>query len=303
MSEYAGQFARGVVASSILLAGSFSATAQTQSSPDFAPNASVGWFSLSRDWIPPASGAGPVGLLPGHPHVSNDEFRITGKQPTQAMGDPDSPILLPWAREAVRKRNEVILAGKPALSPHASCWPIGVPAFDLQPMTRPMYFVQTPKTVAMILTSFNDFREIHLTDKHSANLKPSWHGESIGRYEGDSLVVDTIGLDDRTFVDGLGTPHTKDLHVIERFHLISGGKMLEANVHVEDPGTYTMPWNAIQRFQLFEEYTAKMSVGRLAQLATPEKGPLTEAICAENPNSFFPGVPAIEIPRATAPDF
>ena len=166
-----------------------------------------------------------------------------------------------------------------------------------------MYFVQTPKTVAMILTSFNDVREIHLTDKHSANLKPSWHGESIGRYESDSLVVDTIGLDDRTFVDGLGTPHTKDLHVIERFHLINGGKMLEANVHVEDPGAYTMPWNAIQRFQLFEEYTAKMPVGRLAQLATPEKGPLTEAICAENPNSFFPGVPAIEIPRATAPDF
>jgi hypothetical protein len=91
--------------------------------------------------------------------------------------------------------------------------------------------------------------------------------------------------------------------VIERFRLVDGGKTLEANVHIEDPGAFTMPWDAIQRFRLFEEAYGKVPVARLAQLATPAEGPLTEAICAENPNSFFPDVPALPIPRATVPDF
>jgi hypothetical protein len=155
----------------------------------------------------------------------------------------------------------------------------------------------------MILTSFNDVRRIYLADKHSANLKTSWYGESIGHYEGDTLVVDTIGLDDRTFIDGFGTPHTKELHVIERFHLIDGGETLEVNVHVDDPGAFTMPWDAIQRYRLFEAAVAKIPVERLAVLATPAEGPLTEAICAENPNSFFVGQPAMPIPQAVVPDF
>ena len=114
----------------------------------------------------------------------------------------------------------------------------------------------------MILTSFNDVRHIHLTDKHSANVKTSWYGESIGHYEGDTLVVDTIGLDDRTLVDGFGTPHTKQLHIIERFHLIEDGQVLEANVHVEDPGAFTMPWYAIQRFRQYEAAVRKVPVER-----------------------------------------
>jgi hypothetical protein len=305
MCRHAGNLTTGVLAGTVYLTGSlsFSAMAAGVSPPDFAPSPSVGWFAYSRTFIPPASGAGPVRQDPAHPHVSNDDFRVTGRQPTFPMGDPNNPILQPWASDVIRKRNELILSGKPAFSPHASCWPVGVTAFLLSPMTRPLYFVQGPKEVVMILTSFNDVRRIHLADKHSANLKASWYGESIGHYEGDTLVVDTIGLDDRTFVDGFGTPHTKELHVIERFHLIDGGKTLEVNVHVEDPGAFTMPWDAIQRFRLFEAAVAKVPVERLAVLATPAEGPLTEAICAENPNSFFVGQPALPIPQAAVPDF
>jgi len=305
MCRHAGNLTTGVLAGTVYLTGSlsFSAMAAGVSPPDFAPSPSVGWFAYSRTFIPPASGAGPVRQDPAHPHVTNDDFRITGAQPTFPMGDPNNPILQPWASDVIRKRNELILSGKPAFSPHASCWPVGVTAFLLSPMTRPLYFVQGPKEVVMILTSFNDVRRIHLADKHSANLKASWYGESIGHYEGDTLVVDTIGLDDRTFVDGFGTPHTKELHVIERFHLIDGGKTLEVNVHVEDPGAFTMPWDAIQRFRLFEAAVAKVPVERLAVLATPAEGPLTEAICAENPNSFFVGQPALPIPQAAVPDF
>jgi hypothetical protein len=73
-----------------------------------------------------------------------------------------------------------------------SRWPKGVTGFLLSPMTQPMYFIQGPKEVVMILTSFNEVRHVHLTDKHSANVKTSWYGESIGHYEGDTLVVDTM---------------------------------------------------------------------------------------------------------------
>jgi hypothetical protein len=304
MFGHAGHFSGGALASAVCLAWSLSFSALAQGTPpNFAPDASVGWYAYNRIFIPPASGAGPVQQDPAHPYVSNDEFRVTGRQPTQQLADLSNPILQPWARDVVRKRNELVLAGKLVPSPSASCWPKGVTAFLLSPMTQPMYFVQGPREVVMILNSFNDVRHIHLADKHSANVKTSWYGESIGRYEGNTLVVDTIGLDDRTRVDGFGTPHTKQLHVIERFHLIEDGKVLEANVHVEDPGAFTMPWDAIQRFRQYEAAVRKVPVERLAQLASGPEGPLSELVCAENRNSFFPGTNALPMPQAVVPDF
>ncbi len=304
MLRHAGNFSGGALAGAACLAGSLSFSALAQGTPpNFAPDASVGWYAYNRIFIPPASGAGPVQQDPAHPYVSNDEFRVTGRQPTQQLADLNNPILQPWARDVVRKRNELVLSGKLVPSPSASCWPKGVTAFLLSPMTQPMYFVQGLKEVVMILNSFNDVRHIHLADKHSDNVKTSWYGESIGRYEGDALVVDTIGLDDRTRVDGFGTPHTKQLHVIERFHLIEDGKVLEANVHVEDPGAFTMPWDAIQRFRQYEAAVRKVPVERLAQLASGPEGPLSELVCAENRNSFFPGTNALPMPQAVVPDF
>jgi hypothetical protein len=305
MSRHAGNFITGVLAGVVCLASSslsFSAMAES-APPDFAPNPSIGWYAYNRLFMPPASGAGPLQQDPAHPYVSNDEFRVTGRQPTERVADLDNPILQPWARDVVRKRNELVLSGKSVPSPTASCWPKGVLGFLLSPMTQPMYFVQGPKEVLMILSSYSDVRHIHLTDRHSANVKTSWYGESIGRYEGDALVVDTIGLDERAPVDGFGTPHTNQLHVIERFHLIEDGTVLEANLHVEDPGAFTMPWDAIQRFRQYEAAVRKVPIERLAQLASAPEGPLQEIICAENPNSFFPGVAALPIPQAVVPDF
>ncbi len=304
MSGHAGNVTRGVLASAVYLAGNLSFSAMADGiPPNFAPNPGIGWYAYNRLFIPPASGAGPVLQDPARPYVSNDEFRVTGRQPTERVADLNNPILQPWAREVVRKRNELVLSGKLVVSASASCWPKGVTGFLLSPMTQPMYFVQGKKDVVMILTSFNDVRRIHLTDKHSAKVKISWYGESIGHYEGDALVVDTIGIDDRTRVDGFGTPHTKQLHVIERFHLIEDGNVLEANIHVEDPGAFTMPWNAIQRFRQYEAAVRKVPIERLAQLASVPEGPLTEMICAENPNSLFPGTVALPIPQAVVPDF
>jgi len=295
----------GVLAAAVCLAGSVSlpAAAQRGTPPNFAPNANIGWYNYSRQFIAPASGPGSVQQDPEHPYVSNDDFRVTGKQPTEQLADLNNPILQPWARDVVRKRNELVLAGKPANPPHASCWPVGVPGFLLRPMTEPMYFIQTQKMVVMILSSKQEIRHVYLTDKHSPNVKTSWYGESIGHYEGDTLVVDTIGIDDRTWVDAFGTPHTKQLHVVERFRLIEEGKGLEANIHVEDPGAFTTPWNASQRFRQYEAAVRKMPIERIAQLASQPEGPMQEQICADNPRSFFAGQGALPVPQAVTPDF
>jgi hypothetical protein len=301
MSGQRGRVTTRGFAAVALLGGGLSMPALAQSAPpNFTPNASAGWFAYSRVFIPPASGAGPVRPDRSHPGVSNDEFRATGRQPSMATADLDSPILQPWAREKVRERNDAILAGKEVYSLHASCWPVGIPHFMLEPMTRPMYIVQGPKEVVMILTSFMDVRRIYLSDKHSENVRPSWYGDSIGHYEGDTLVIDTIGMNDRTFVDGFETPHTAQLHVVERLHMTDGGETLEDHIHVEDPGAFTMPWDAIQRYRRFE-IVAKRA-GSLTQLATPDEGPLTEAVCAESPDSFM-GQPHRPLPEATVPDF
>jgi len=149
----------------------------------------------------------------------------------------------------------------------------------------------------------NDVRRIHLNVPHSANVKPSWYGESVGRWDGDTLVVDTIGLNDKTYVDNYRTPHTTKLHVVERFQIVKDATELLVNVRVEDPGAFTMPWNAIQRFRQYEAAVRQVPIERLAQLASQPEGPLTEMICAENPNSFFPGAEALPIPQAAVPDF
>jgi len=284
MSRHAGNFTTGVLAGAVCLAGSLglSAIAEAASPPDFAPNPSVGWFAYSREFIPPRSGAGPVRQDPAHPHVSNDDFRVTGRQPTFAMGDPDNPILKPWAAEKIRRRNALILAGKPDFSPHASCWPIGVTQFLLSPMTRPLYFVQGPKEVVMILTSFNDVRRIHLTDKHSQNVKPSWYGESIGHYEGDALVVDTIGFNGKAFVDRYGTPYSEQLHMIERYSVSADGKALQAEVTYDDPKAYSTQWKALIKYHRGRDLPVEVACAESA--IDPVTGKLNEIPIAEKPD-------------------
>jgi hypothetical protein len=285
----------------LFIAGAAVPASSQVAPPNLAPNPSVGWVAISGEFMPPAMGPGPVRRDPAHPRVSNDDYRASGAQPTFPMGDLSSPILQPWAREVLRKRNELVLSGKAAFPRQASCWPVGVPAFLLYPV-QPVYFVQTPKEVVMTWQADHQIRRVYLTDKHSARVKTSWYGESIGHYEGDTLIVDTIGLDARTSVDGFQTPHTEQLHVVERFHLIEGGKTLEVNVHVEDPGTFTTPWDAIQRYRRVEPLVAENPDPLNPVSSTSAEGPMIEASCAENPNSLM-GMASIPIPQTVKPDF
>ena len=116
-------------------------------------------------------------------------------------------------------------------------------------------------------------------------MTPSWYGESVGHYESsDTLVVDTIGISTKSFVDNYRTPHTDQLHVVERFKLIEGGNVMEILVSVDDPGAFTTPWSAIQRFR------------------RRQPGQLREHICAENNPNYFNYDP-VSKPYAEKPDF
>ena len=276
------------IAVSVACAGAASAQDSSEKNanpPNFSPDKITGWIAMNYGdrFISPSSGPGPVTDDPAYPFVSNETFRATGKQPTFHISDLNNPILQPWVKEELRKRNQHILSGEPGYSTQASCLPLGVPAFLLHPV-QPLYFIQTPKMVLMINQENLDTRHIYLNVPHSEHVTPSWFGESVGHYEGDTLVVDTIGMNDKTYVDNFWTPHTDKLHVVERFRMIDGGKTLEANIQVEDTGAFTMKWNAIQRWR------------RVAQ------GPIFERSCAENPTNHF-NQDMYPIPRADMPDF
>ena len=223
------------------------AAAESTGIPNFGMDATIGWIAgvqgsdepIGDDFLPPPSGPGPVISDKDHPYIDNAFALRTGKQPTFHVADLSNPILQPWAREELRKVNQRVLAGKALFTPKERCWPIGVPGWLLYPVT-PVYFLQLPKEVVLIWQEDHMARHIYLTDRHSANVKPSWFGESIGHYEnGDTLVVDTIGLNTKTFVDQFRTPHSEKLHVVERYRIVEDGKALEAIATVEDPGAFT----------------------------------------------------------------
>ena len=255
------------------------ATAEQTTVPDFSSNL-AGWVGLNGGgpfYEPVPGRVPPVTSDPAHPFIPNG----TAKQPTFRIADLSNPNLKPWVKERMRKDIDELLAGKKsAFTPQSSCVPAGVPFFMGYGGPDPLVFLQTPKQIWIAWREDNQTRRIYMDVPHSASLKPSWYGESVGHYEGDTLVVDTVGLNDKTFVDVYRTPHTEKLHVVERWRLIDGGKMLQAIFTVEDPDAFYEPWSGMRRYR------------RVTQEPY-------EKICAENNTNLFD----YHIPAAEKPDF
>jgi hypothetical protein len=246
--------------------------------PDFSSR-DTAWVFGTGDFIPIAGEPSPARNDPAHAYISNNDFRATGQQPTYRVADLSNPNIKPWAKEIMKRENDKALAGGMPFSARASCLPMGVPGF-IQNVVEPIHFMQTPKEVIMIFSGDAQVRHVYLDVPHSANVKPSWYGESVGHYEGDALVVDTIGMNDKTFIDNYRTPHSEKLHVVERYELIDGGKTLQVTFRVEDPDTFYQPWSAI---------------GKLRRVQMP----MHEEACAENNRNVFD----YKIPVADKPDF
>ena len=168
--------------------------------PDFSSN-QVGWIATNPDFIAVPGGPSPTRGDPAHPYVPNN----AGAQPTFRVADLANPNIKPWAKEVMRRENEKVLAGGIGYTARSSCMPAGVPGFMMF-IVEPIFFVQTAKEVLMIHSGNEEVRRIYLDVPHSTNPKPSWYGESVGHYDDDTLVIDTIGFNDKTYVDNYRTP-------------------------------------------------------------------------------------------------
>jgi len=176
---------------------------------------------------------------------------MRGNYDTASFSKGDPPMT-PWGQEQFN-------AAKPSQGPRGvnltettdrvyKCSPPGMPYIYLQ--LFPMQIVQTPKQVIEIFEYDHTVRQIFIDGrKHPAEIKPSYNGHSIGHWEGDTLVVDTIGLNGKMWLDRVGHPDSKQMHIIERIHRVDD-KTLQVDFTFDDPKSYVRPWTALMRFRL-----------------------------------------------------
>ncbi|MBI3049186.1 MAG: hypothetical protein HYY76_12840 [Acidobacteria bacterium] len=150
---------------------------------------------------------------------------------------PGELLLLPWARELRDQRNK-------ADEPYTACLPMGVPRVNPYPWKFAMSYTPRGLTHIYVLHETGDagaHRVIYMDGrKHPVDPLPTWFGHSIGHWEGDTLVVDTVGYNDKFWFDSRGTPHTEQLHTVERYTRINWGRLRHVLL-LEDPGAFSRP--------------------------------------------------------------
>src|SRR5579872_4172420 len=283
------------------------AVAQPQSNG--IPDLSGMWAHASIPGFEPLA-SGPTSLV----NLSRREGGVGNN--VQLVGDYHNPILKPEAAEIVRQHGELSRSGVGYPTPRNQCWPGGLP-FVLP--TNGFQIFQQGDRITMVYAVDHQVRHVRLNAAHPANLKPSWYGDSVGHYEGGTLVIDTVSIrvGPYAMVDCLGTPRSPAMHVVERYRLLPyagakegldrdfkenygplspvsevqpynndlsyRGTYMQLRFTVEDPGVFTMPW------------AATVTYGR-------PKGEWLENVCAENPFKYGTEKDA-DVPTAHTPDF
>jgi len=230
------------------------------------------------------------------------------------VGDYSNPILKPEAAEVVKKNGEMELHGTPVANARNQCWPQGVPYIF---RNVGILLLQQPDKITIVYDYDHEVRRVRMNQSHPAQVTPSWYGDSVGHYEADTLVIDTVGIKIGPFsmVDSFGPPHSQALHVVERYRLIDHavamqaqvkglkellylnnggdtgavldrdfrGKGLQLEFTVEDEGVFTMPWSATVTYRR-------------------ALGVFDEHVCAENLRAIYVAKDSA-VPRADKPDF
>jgi hypothetical protein len=272
--------------------------------PDFSGQ----WGRDMTFFEAPASGPGPVVSTDRKPDGTANVFGAWA-------GDHTNPILKPEAAEAVRKRAELARSGTVAPDMHNSCHAEPPPYAMALPFG--VQIVQRRDEIVFIYLINNALRRVPLNVRHPEKLEPSLQGHSVGRFEGDTLVIETKGIKvtPLSTIDPFGTPHSSALRVVERYRFIDGEaaaraqeahgviarpffpygrgaidpdttkKGLEVGFTVEDQGVFTMPWSARVTYR---------------PVIKPWPAEWPEVVCAENPH--FSGADQL-IPTANRPDF
>jgi hypothetical protein len=275
--------------------------------PEPAPDLSGTWaHSYWPSFDPALSGQGPI--------VNRLRLPNGNADTTKLVGDYTSPILKPEAAEIVRKHGEISRMGAAYPTPANECWPQPVPYILWNPGIQ---ILQDPHQVTILYNRDHEVRHVRMNAQHPARMTPSWYGDSVGHYEGDTLVVDTVGIrTNRPFAmtDMYGTPYSNVLHVVERYRLVDqeaallaeartlkentaipfndsglmvdetqNGNSLQLNFTVEDEAVFTVPWSASMTY-------------RRAAEGWPEY------VCSENRYEYYSGRES-NVPHADAADF
>jgi hypothetical protein len=268
------------------------------------PDFSGFWSRETFGFEPPFSGPGPVRNVMRRADGTADARRV--------MGDYNSPVLEPAASDVIRKRGNISLSGKDYPTPSNQCWPMVAPyIFRVQGME----VLQQKDHVTLIYMQDHQFREVRLNARHPAHVTPSWHGDSVGHYEGDTLVVDTIAVKPGPvpMLDMYGTPFSDSLHVTERYRLLSykeakqgqqrglkefgppateqgaiidpkyRGPGIRIQFTVDDPKMFTRPWSGLATY-------------------LQAQGGWVENVCAENVHEYY-SAHDTEVPSAERADF
>ena len=269
------------------------------------PDLSGMWGRNSFAYESQSAGLGPVENASRLPSGARDR--------TMLVGDDTNPILTSGAAQIVRRFGEISRSGVGFPDPNNQCWPEGPPYIFRVLVTQ---IAQQRDEILILYTFDHQVRRIDLNRSHPAQITPSWYGDSVGHFEGDTLVIDTIGIKVGPFsmIDRFGTPYSEALHLVERFRLIDRdtanaamqrnerengrigadggggrvdpndtGKALQIQFTVEDPNVFTAPWSAT--------VTYRRSID-----------PWDERVCAENVHNF--GVAEDpKVPVADRPDF
>jgi hypothetical protein len=272
---------------------------------------------------PPASGPGPVVNTVRRPQITAADGRILPptnnllvSNPAKLVGDYSNPILKPPAAEEVKRHGLLEISGAGSPTPTIQCWPEPVP-YIFNGVGMQMF--QQSDKIIFLYPNDHQVRYVRMNQPHPRQVTPSWYGDSVGRYEGDALVIDTVGIrSDRPFamVDFYGTPYTQALHVVERYRLIDyeaakegmerdaaenlrpagganagsapradyRGKHLQLVFTVEDAGVFTTPWTATITYRRgFEDWE--------------------EVVCQENTEELVLAGRGDKVPTAARPDF
>src|SRR4029434_9594379 len=216
-----------------------------------APRTGDGKPDLSGVWQPVADATDKAGGVEG---IVAPRYLIDITRDLK----PDDVPFQPWAAALYKQRNDTFRRDNPLIR----CLPPGVPR--LNAYTHPYKIVQTPELIVFLYEAATMFRQIFLDGRElPKDPQPSWMGYSVGRWDGDTLVIETVGFNDKTWLDGSGHPHSEDMRLTERITRRDFGH-LDVAIVIDDPKTYTRPLSYVQ-----------------PQVLLPDTD-LIEFVCAEN---------------------
>ena len=207
------------------------------------------------------SSKSPTTLAADHPDFSGVWFI---EKYTRTILPKEDPPFQPWSQDVYKAHVLANTTADPDSGPDptARCIPPGVPRIMLHPF--PFEIVNARDRVVFIFEYQSLVRQIFTDGRgHPKDFDATYMGNSTGKYEGDTLVVDTVGMNDKTWLDAAGLPHSDSMHVLERYRRIDRNT-LEATFTIEDPKAYTKTWTAQKLFKLHPDWQIK------------------EYVCAEN---------------------